>query len=80
MAAGGGVVTHNLTDLMCLWLDLSDTGLQQLPAYRVGLIRSLSTSKGGVTHHSPAVRIRASRVWHMSDPKERENPSCWPQW
>ena len=31
MAAGGGVVTHDLTDLMCLWLDLSDTDLQQQP-------------------------------------------------
>ncbi len=58
MAAGGGVVTHDLTDLMCLWPDLSDTDLQQpFLVYRAGLIRSLSTPCGGVTHHSPAVRI-----------------------
>ena len=31
LAAGGGVVTHNLTDLMCLWLDLSDTDHQRRP-------------------------------------------------
>ena len=47
MAAGGGVVTHDLTDLMCLWPDLSDTDLQQpYLVYRAGLIRSLSTPLG----------------------------------
>ena len=76
LAAGGGVVTLNLTDpVWCLSYDLSDIDHQRRPGVPRWPDQKPVHPKRGVTHHSPAVRGSRHRgTTHLFRKTRREMP------